>query len=145
MTATLQPAPTPAPGSSTAPATFEAGVVNCPTCHGYGEVPTGRVDWETGSYDTAPCNLCDGRGEVTRLNALHAAVAHIDHAWEYDAPLGIEGGDEMTLIREWTGCTDTGTVRLLLAIHEPEFLDWLDHPAPAAPVLDPWTVPAPPF
>lgn len=44
--------------------------VDCPQCGGGGEVGTGRREWETGAYETEPCRLCNGHGEVPAFHLI---------------------------------------------------------------------------
>lgn len=53
------------------PVSLRLGV--CPCCAGYGRVPSGCVDYQTGDDRGLHCEHCDGRGEV-EVDAFGAAA-----------------------------------------------------------------------
>lgn len=61
------------PTTTTALATLGTRLGVCPACHGYGRIPSGCADYQTGDDRGLHCEHCDGRGEV-EIDALEAAA-----------------------------------------------------------------------
>lgn len=52
------------PTTTTALATLGTRLGVCPACAGYGRIPSGCVDYQTGDDRGLHCEHCDGRGEA---------------------------------------------------------------------------------